>query len=163
MLIDGNVIRQTNGNSRALAVAVRGPSAPLANSLGANTVVSDFTITNNDIVPGAPTDPSFTSGAIVVEADNQTLSDNKSPTVRADIRGNSVPSSTVNGEFLPQQLQFYEYTSAGSHGIGQLVDTPPASADATAQLASTNTGSAAANSGNPNGVSLIAGPINTPP
>ena len=41
---------------------------------------------------------------------------------------------------------------------GQLVDTAPTSADATAQLTSTNTGSASAF-----GVALIPGPITTPP
>jgi hypothetical protein len=43
--------------------------------------------------------------------------------------------------------------------VSQLVDTAPASPNATAQLASTNTGSVYANPG----VALIAGPITTPP
>ena len=81
--------------------------------------------------------------AIVVEADNQTDSDAKSPTVRADITGNTVPdvaTRPVNGEFFNAHIIFFEYTSAGAHGIGQLVDTAPASANPTAQLTSTNTG-----------------------
>ena len=69
--IDGNTIRQTNGDSRAIAVAVRGPANPLAGTLGANTVVSDFTITNNSVIPGAA--PSgFPLSTISVQADNQT-------------------------------------------------------------------------------------------
>ena len=51
-------------------------------------------ITNNDVVPGAA--PSgFPLSAIMVEADNQSGADNKSPTVRADIRGNTVPAGTA--------------------------------------------------------------------
>ena len=118
--------------------------------------MSDLTITNNDVVPGAA--PSgFPLPAIMVEADNQTGADNKSPTVRADIRGNTVPI-TPAFDLLTTQIGFYEYDAAGGHGIGQLVDTAPASANATAQLTSTNTGSASAF-----GVALIPGPITTPP
>jgi hypothetical protein len=161
LLIDNNTTRQTNGDSRAISVAFRGPANPLAGTLGPNTVVSDLTITNNNVVPGAA--PSgFPTASIVVEADNQTGADNKSPTVRADIRGNSVPSTAVTGDFVDAHLIYYEYTSPGSHGIGQLVDTAPASANATAQLQSTNTGTAAAGDGLAD-VVLIPGPITTPP
>jgi SdrD B-like domain/FG-GAP-like repeat len=156
LLIDSNVISQTSGDSRAIGVAFRGPAPPLANTLGANTVVSDVTITNNNVTPGAA--PSgFPLAAIMVEADNQTGADNKAPTVNADIRGNTVPNTAVF-DLLPTQIGFFEYDAANGHGIGQLVDTAPASADATAQLTSTNTGSASAF-----GISLISGPINTPP
>jgi hypothetical protein len=156
LLIDSNIVRQTSGDSRAIGVAFRGPAPPLATSLGANTVVSDLTITNNDVVPGAA--PSgFPLSTIMVEADNQTGADNKSPTVRADIRGNTVPSTAVF-DLVSTQIGFFEYDAAGGHGIGQLVDTAPTSADATAQLTSTNTGTASAF-----GVALIPGPINTPP
>jgi hypothetical protein len=156
LLVDGNIVRQTSGDSRAIGLAFRGPAPPLATTLGANTVVSDLTLTNNDVVPGAA--PSgFPVSAISVEADNQSGADNKSPTVRADIRGNTVPASAAF-DLLPTNIGFYEYDAAGGHGIGQLVDSPPASADATAQLTSTNTGSASAF-----GVALIPGPISTPP
>jgi hypothetical protein len=156
LLIDSNVISQTSGDSRAIAVAFRGPAPPLANTLGANTVVSDVTITNNNVTPGAA--PSgFPLAAIMVEADSQTGADNKAPTVNADIRGNTVPNTTVF-DLVTTQIGFYEYDAAGGHGIGQLVDTPPANADATTQLTSTNTGTASAF-----GVSLISGPINLPP
>jgi VCBS repeat-containing protein len=156
LLIDGNIIRQTSGDSRAIGLAFRGAAPPLATSLPPNNIVSDVTVTNNDVVPGAA--PSgFPLSAIMIEADNQTGADNKSPTVRADIRGNTVPTSAVF-DLLPTQLGFFEYDAANGHGIGQLVDTAPASADATAQLTSTNTGTASAF-----GVALIPGPIATPP
>jgi len=156
LLIDGNIVRQTSGDARAIGVAFRGPAPPLATSLGANTVVNDLTITNNDVVPGSA--PSgFPLSAIMVEADNQTGADNKAPTVRADIRSNTLPNATVF-DLLSTNIGFYEYDAAGGHGIGQLVDTPPASADATGQLTSTNTGSASAF-----GIALIPGPIRVPP
>jgi hypothetical protein len=160
LLIDGNTIRQTFGDSRGIYVGVRGPANPLAGTLGPNTIVSDITITNNNVIQGN-TANNF-GAAIVVEADNQTGADNKAPTIRADIRGNTVPTVAarpVNGEFFLANLIYYEYSSAGSHGIGQLVDTAPASADATAQLSSTNTGTSQASAG----IALIAGPIGTPP
>ena len=78
LLVDGNIIRQTNGDARAIGFAFRGPASPLAGTLGPNTVVSDLTLTNNDVVPGAA--PStFPLPAIMVEADNQSGADNKSP------------------------------------------------------------------------------------
>jgi hypothetical protein len=160
LLIDGNTIRQTFGDSRGIYVGVRGPANPLAGTLGPNTIVSDITITNNNVIQGN-TANNF-GAAIVVEADNQTGADNKAPTIRADIRGNTVPTVAarpVNGEFFLANLIYYEYGSAGSRGIGQLVDTAPASADATAQLSSTNTGTSQASAG----IALIAGPIGTPP
>ena len=138
LLIDSNTIRQTNGDSRAISVAVRGPANPLAGTLGANTVVSDITITNNNVIPGAA--PSgFPLSTISVEADNQTGADNKAPTVRTDIRGNTVPAGTIF-DLTSAHLQFYEYDAAGAHGIGQLVNTTGA-ATANQQLSNTNTGS----------------------
>jgi hypothetical protein len=85
--------------------------------------------------------------------------------VRADIRGNTVPT-TAAFDLLAAQLIYYEYDAAGGHGIGQLVDTGAASATATAQLQSTNTGtSQASDPGGTDGgdIQLIPGPINTPP
>ena len=156
LLVDGNIIRQTSGDARGIGFAFRGPAPPLANTLGPNNVVSDLTLTNNDVLPGAA--PSgFPLAAIMIEADNQTGADNKSPTVRADIRGNTVPNTAIF-DLLTTQLGFFEYDATNAHGIGQLVDTAPASADATAQLTGTNTGSASAF-----GVALIPGPINIPP
>jgi hypothetical protein len=157
LLVDNNTIRQTNGDARAISVAALGPANPLAATLGANTVVSDVTITNNSVIPG--TAPSgFPLATIAIEADNQTGADNKAPTLRMDVRGNTVPTGAVF-DLLSTHILFYEYDAAGGRGIGQLVDSAPASADATSQLTSTNTGSASAGAG----VALIPGPINTPP
>jgi hypothetical protein len=122
LLIDGNIVRQTSGDSRAIGVAYRGPAPPLANTLGPNSVVNDLTLTNNDVIPGAA--PSgFPLSAIMVEADNQSGADNKSPTVRADIRGNTVPNTTAF-DLLSTNIGFYEYDAAGGHGIGQLAAAP---------------------------------------
>ena len=54
----------------------------------------------------------------MVEADNQTGADNTSPTVRADIRGNTVPTTPVF-DLVSTQIGFFEYDQAGAHGIGQ--------------------------------------------
>jgi hypothetical protein len=76
-------------------------------------------------------------------------------TLRADVRGNTVPATAPTGELVNFQLALIE----SSTSTFQLVDNAPASANATAELTSHNTGSAGATAG----VSLIAGPISTPP
>ncbi|MES2709265.1 MAG: cadherin-like domain-containing protein [Verrucomicrobiota bacterium] len=155
--IDGNTIRQTNGDSRGINLAYRGPANPLAGSLGANTVAHHLTLTNNVVTPGAA--PSgFPLAAIMVEADNQTLADNKSPRVNADIRGNTVPTTEVY-DFFSAQLGFYEYDGSGSTGIGTLFRSLPGSANATAQLQSTNTGTSEASAG----VALTTTAVTVPP
>ena len=53
LLVDGNIIRQTSGDARAIGFAFRGAAPPLATTLPANNVVSDLTLTNNDVVPGS--------------------------------------------------------------------------------------------------------------
>jgi hypothetical protein len=74
--------------------------------------------------------------------------------MRADIRGNTVPAG-VSFDLHPT---FIAVVETGATTLN-LVDTAPASANATAQLSSTNTGSAGANAG----VGLIAGPLDLPP
>lgn len=81
-------------------------------------------------------------------------------TVKSDVRGNTVPSGTAF-DLLPTFIEIFE--TAGT--TCQLVDNPPASADATTELteahtnpANNNTGSASANAG----VALIAGPLTQP-
>ena len=76
-------------------------------------------------------------------------------TVRADIRGNTVPAGAAI-DSLPTYLALDKLVAAA---VCQLVDTAPASADRHHQLTSTNTGSASAQAG----CALIAGPIGTPP
>jgi hypothetical protein len=118
-------------------------------------VTSDVTITNNTVTPGASTS-GFPSAAIFVGADNQSGSDATAQTLRVDIHGNTVPSSTVDGDFLSGQLQYYLFTGSGADGIGQLVGT---AGSAAAQLAATNTGSTSASAG----ITVIPGPITAPP
>ena len=125
LLVDGNVIRRPPATRAGSNLAYRGAAPPLATTLPANNVVHDLTLTNNDVVPGAA--PSgFPLSAIMVEADNQTGADNKSPTIRADIRGNTVPTTAVF-DLVSTQIGFYEYDAAGGarhrstrrHGAGQ--------------------------------------------
>ena len=53
------------------------------------------------------------------------------------------------------QIQYFQFTGTNADGIGQLVGT---AGSAAAQLAATNTGSTSAS-----GISVIPGPITTPP
>jgi hypothetical protein len=117
---------------------------------------SDVTITNNNVnhvnTGFNPGTSDFPLPAIYVSGDNQ----GTAGIFRADVTGNTVPSGT-SFNFLGTFIELFEYT--GPTGDLRLVDTPPASANATAQLTSTNTGSASASAG----VTLISGPINTTP
>ncbi|MEA2564713.1 MAG: large repetitive protein [Acidobacteriota bacterium] len=146
LLIDGNTIRQTPGG-RAIDMQFLGHTTTGLGIVSTN----DVTLTNNNVQNNGT---SFPLAAIFLAADNQ-----GSPArVRADIRGNVVPASgsfdypTFDGSAA--QLIYEELGGA----TAELIDTAPASANATAQLTSTNTGTSYANGG----VALIAGPINTP-
>ena len=162
LLVDGNIVTGAApfGN-RGISVAFRGPTAPLG------AVTHDLTIRNNSVdnVTGSGGTVGvdfFPLAAINVEADNQSGAFASAPTVRADIRGNTVPASAAFDLTLGN-VQYYEYDgdptpNESQDGIGQLVDTAPASANADAQLSSTNTGSVGSS-----GITLIAGPIDIPP
>ncbi|MEN3369734.1 MAG: hypothetical protein V7609_1877 [Verrucomicrobiota bacterium] len=117
---------------------------------------SDMTITNNDVnhiqLNFKPGTSDFPLPAIYVAGDNQGTAGK----FRTDVTGNTVPGSCT-GQFLGTCMELYEYT--GPNGDLELVDNPPASASATAELQSHNTGSIAASAS----VALIAGPINVPP
>jgi hypothetical protein len=155
--IDSNTIQGIGGStgSRGMDIQYLGPTAT---GLGI-TSFNDVTITNNTVFSA----PASTSplAAIYVAADNQ-----GSPVqVRADIHGNTVPATgsfdypTFDGNGA--QIA-YSKPVAGS--TAQLVNTT-ASGSASAQLSSGNTKSGG---GAPNvyadpGVTLIAGPINSPP
>ena len=76
LLIDGNTIRQTSGDARAIGVAFRGPSNPLAGTLGPNTVISDLTITEQlghtrNCTIGFPSLRSLSKRTIETGADNK--------------------------------------------------------------------------------------------
>lgn len=156
LLIDGNTIRQTDGDSRGISVAYRGPASPLAGSVGTPGITQHLTLTNNNVTPGTAAS-GFPLAAIMVEADNQTESDAKSPEVFADIRGNTVPVSDAFDFESPAQLVYYEYDAAGGHGVANLFKSAGA-ANAAAQLSSTNTGSTGVY-----GVSLSTTPVLAPP
>ena len=111
---------------------------------------SDVTITNNDVDPQDST--GFPAAAIYLAADSQGGSPVR---MRSDVRSNTVPAGAAI-DSLPTFLIVDEVAAAAE---AQLVDTAPASASCTAQLTSTNTGSASAVAG----CALIAGPITTPP
>jgi hypothetical protein len=143
LLIDSNTIRQTP-QARGIDVQVVGPLD------ASNTGPHDITITNNDVNPQDST--GFPASAIYVAADSQ---GGGTVTLRADIRGNTVPADAAV-DSLPTFLALDEVVPAA---VCQLVDIAPASATATDQLTSTNTGSASAAAG----CALIAGPIGTPP
>jgi hypothetical protein len=143
LLIDGNTIRQVP-QARGIDAQFLGPLSiqPL--------VQSDITVTNNDVNPQDST--GFPTAAIYLAADSQGGSPVR---MRSDVRGNTVPAGAAV-DSLPTFLIVDEVAAAAE---AQLVDTAPASANCTAQLTSTNTGSSSAASG----CALIAGPISTPP
>ena len=128
LLIDGNTIPQTNGDGRGIYVGVRGPANPLAGTLGANTVVSDVTITNNNVTPGNTVEQF--RGGYCRRGRQPDLSDAKAPTVRANITGNTVPNVAirpVNGEFFNAHIIFFEYTvPAPTASVSLSIRPPPA-------------------------------------
>ena len=142
LLIDNNVIRQVP-QARGIDAQFLGPLSiqPL--------VQSDITVTNNDVDPQDST--GFPAAAIYLAADSQGGSPVR---MRSDVRGNTVPAGAAV-DSLPTFLIVDEVAAAAE---AQLVDTAPANANCTAQLTSTNTGSASAAPG----CALIAGPISTP-
>jgi hypothetical protein len=143
ILVNNNVLRQCP-NGRGIEVIGR-------NGTGG----ADVTITNNDVNPQDTS--GFPLAAIFVQSNCVGVCN----TVRADVRGNTVPAGTAF-DILPTFITLAETSGAPSPpgtSTLELVDTAPASASCTAQLTSTNTGSASANAG----CALIAGPINTPP
>ena len=143
LLIDSNVIRQVP--------QARGIDAQFLGPLSVQPLVqSDITVTNNDVNPQDST--GFPAAAIYLAADSQGGSPVR---MRSDVRSNTVPAGAAV-DSLPTFLIVDEVAAAAE---AQLVDTAPASANCTAQLTSTNTGSASGAAG----CALIAGPINTPP
>ena len=151
VLIDSNVIQGYDGDDRGIDVEDPGP----VNTSGPNVTSDVSPITNNTVTPGAS--PAASIGGDFFGADNQSGSDATAQTLRAVSAGNTVPSATVNGDFLPGQLQFFLFTGTNADGEkGQLVGT---AGTAAAQLAATNTGSTSASAG----ITVISGQIGTPP
>jgi len=134
-LVDGNVVRQTPFG-RGIEIVGRNGNGGL-----------DVTVTNNDVNPQDTS--GFPLSAIFIQSNCVSVCN----TVRTDVRNNIVPAGAT-AELLPTHLALLR---TGLSTL-QLVDTPPASASCTAQLISTNTGSASASSA----CTLIPGPISTP-
>jgi len=125
---------------------------------------SDITVTNNTVDhTNLPFNPGGGGSdaplqAIFIAGDNQAGAAG-APTVRADVRGNIVPSSSASGVgFTNNWLEVIEYPGPSAGNISVL-DTGAANATADAQLKANNTGVVGANSD----VGLITGSINLPP
>ncbi len=136
VLVNSNTLRQCP-NGRGIEAIGRNGTGGL-----------DITVTNNDVNPQDTS--GFPLASIFVQSNAVTIPN----TVRSDIRGNTVPAGGTF-DLLPGYIAAVESNGSTS----ELVDSPPASANCSAQLASTNTGSASADAG----CVLIAGPITTPP
>jgi hypothetical protein len=156
ILINNNIIREAP-NGRGIEVIGRNGVGQL-----------DVTITNNNVDHTNLTYPigggaaAFPLGAIYVNAAKGGATGIVGFTVRADIEGNTVPAAggplPAASEVTGTYLAVVESVGSETGGILELVDNAPASATATAELQSHNTGDAAANAG----VALITGPINIP-
>ncbi|HEX5704275.1 MAG TPA: Ig-like domain-containing protein [Pyrinomonadaceae bacterium] len=145
--IHNNTIRQTP-NGRGMEIISRNGTGGLDATLTNNNVDINFRVT--------PENAGFSLAAIFLQSNCLAVCN----TLRADIRGNTVPAAPPNGELQNFHITLLE-TGASTH---QLVDNSPASANATTELteahtnpAHNNTGSAGASAG----VALIAGPIST--
>jgi len=142
VMLHNNNIRQTP-NGRGIEVISRNGTGTL-----------DVTVTSNNVNPQDTS--GFPLAAIFLQSNCITVCN----TLRADIRGNTVPV----GATTDLQSTYIAMVETGA-STSQLVDNSPGSANATTELteahtnpAHNNTGSASANAG----VALIAGPIDTP-
>ena len=155
--VDNNVINAAT-DFRSISAEYLGPDTVI---VGAPSVVNDITITNNQISGSSPS--GFPSAAIVVVADNQTASASQAPTVRADIRNNTVPTYSAYEYATGPQIQYNESEFTGptqGQGIAQLVNTTGA-ASADLQLDNANTGAPNDGFASP-GIELISGPLTLP-
>jgi hypothetical protein len=136
VLLNNNTIRQTP-NGRGIEIIGRN-----------GTGTMNVTVTNNNINPQDVS--GFPLAAIFVQSNTVSTS---GYTVRADVRGNTVPVGTA----FDVGTGFISVVETSTSNL-QLVNTT-SSGTPTAHLAASNTGSVYANAG----VSLIAGPILLPP
>jgi hypothetical protein len=152
VLVDSNTVKQIP-NGRGIEIISR-------NGTGG----TDATVTNNkvdtDFVP-TTANGGFSLSNIFLQSNCVTVCN----TLRADVRGNTVPNNPPNGDLVNGQFALIETNGnpnpAGSTSTHELVDNPagPAGQTPAQQLAGANTGS----TGVAGGVSLIPGPITTPP
>jgi hypothetical protein len=142
VLVDGNTIRQVP-NGRGIEIISRNGTGGTDATVTNNFVNTDFT-------------PTVQNGGLSLS--NIFLQSNcvsVCNTLRSDVRGNTVPAVAPTGELVNFQLVLIQSGAS----TNQLVDNAPASPDAASELASHNTG----NTGVGGTVTLIPGPINTPP
>jgi hypothetical protein len=162
IVLNNNTIRQAP-NGYGIEATFLGPQDDLG-----TVPVSDITVTNNNVdhtnYSYKPGTSDFPLPAIYIAADNQgsTSSAAGASNVRADVRGNTVPTALppvgfISG-FTNNWLEIYEYEGTAAGNIS-LLDTAPANATATQQLQSTNTGRSGANAN----VGLFTGTITTAP
>ena len=142
LLIDGNTIRQTSGDSRAINSPSAGRAAARDRHSAANTVVA---------TSRSPTTTSSRRRAVRASRSRRSWSRPTTRPAPTTSRRPCAPTSAATPcrpppvfDLFSTQIGFYEYDPPGGHGIGQTRRTAPASADATAQLTSTNTGTASA-------------------
>jgi hypothetical protein len=152
VLINGNTVREAPVG-RGIEVIGRNGGGQL-----------DVTITSNDVdhvnTGFNPGTSDFPLAAIFVQSHETTASSTTHYRVRSDVRGNTVPSGTAF-DLSTGFITLAESQAVGSSSTHELVDNPagPGGQTAAQQLAGANTGS----TGVVGGVSLIAGPISTPP
>jgi large repetitive protein len=142
VLLNGNVVRQCP-NGRGIEIISRNGTGGTDATLTFNQVDTDFVTT--------PQNGGFSLANIFMQSNCLSTCN----TLRSDVRSNTVPSTPPNGELVAGQLALIRSGAS----TNQLVDNAPASPDAASELASHNTGNVAV-SGT---VSLIPGPITTPP
>jgi hypothetical protein len=146
VLIDSNTIRQIPDG--------RGIEIISPNGTGG----TDATVTNNFVDTDFVTTTAnggFSRANIFLQSNSVTVGN----TLRADVRGNTVPATPPNGELVAAQLALIRTNANGVNSTFQLVDNAPASADAASEVASHNTGSTATSGA----ITLIPRPIVTPP
>jgi hypothetical protein len=142
VLVDGNTIRQVP-NGRGIEIISRNGTGGTDATVTNNFVNTDFT-------------PTVQNGGLSLS--NVFLQSNcvsVCNTLRSDVRANTVPAAAPTGELVNFQLVLIQSGAS----TNQLVDNAPVSPDAASELASHNTG----NTGVGGTVTLIPGPINTPP
>ncbi len=147
VLLDNNTIRE--------APLGRGIEVIGRNGTGS----ADVTVTNNNVDHrnlgfDTANASDFPLAAILVQVNQVGTA---GYTIRANVHDNTVPSGTASD--LGAGFLHLQQTQQTATTTLQLVDNAPASATAAAELSSHNTGSTST-SGT---ISLIAGPINTPP
>lgn len=140
VLIGNNSVFQTPSGRGILAQAANGNPAPAG---------LDLTISGNSVDPGVAA-PNQTTALSAILA--RSLCSTTCNRTRANVTGNVVPTWDPGGDVIADHIALTE-------AVGSTMELVGNGANATAVLQGTNSGQGTAAAG----VSLIAGPINTPP